>query len=85
MQRKAIEYLGLFGGPDSRQALAEIYASSSDLDAKKAVLRSFMLAGEKGRVLAVAKGEADPDLRREAIPQIGVINAQEELWALYQS
>jgi len=85
MQRKAIEYLGLFGGPESRQALADIYASTSDIEAKKAVLRSFMVAGEKARVLAAAKGEADPDLRREAIQQLGVMNAQEELWALYQS
>jgi len=85
MQRKAIEYLGLFGGPESRQALADIYASSSDVEAKKAVLRSFMVAGEKARVLAAAKGEADPDLRREAIQQLGVMNAQQELWALYQT
>jgi HEAT repeat protein len=85
LQRKAIEYLGLFGGPDSRQALADIYASAPDIGAKKAVLRSFMVAGEKARVLAAAKGEADPELRREAIQQLGVMNAQEELWALYQS
>src|SRR3989442_10824106 len=85
MQRKAIEYLGLFGGPESRQALADIYASSPDLEAKKAVLRSFMVAGEKARVLAAAKGEADPDLRRGAIQQLGVMNAQQELWALYQT
>src|SRR6266446_737900 len=85
MQRKAIEYLGLFGGPESRQALADIYASSSDVEAKKAVLRSFMVAGEKARVLAAAKGEADADLRREAIQQLGVMNAQQELWALYQT
>jgi len=30
-----------------------------------------MVAGEKARVLAAAKGEADPDLRREAIQQLG--------------
>lgn len=85
LQRKAIEYLGLFGGPESRQTLAEVYAASSDAEAKKAVLRSFMLAGEKGRLLAAAKGEADPDLRRVAIQQLGVMGAQEELWTLYQS
>ncbi|MFI5006649.1 MAG: HEAT repeat domain-containing protein [Solirubrobacterales bacterium] len=85
LQRKAVEYLGLFGGAESRQALSEIYASSSDIEVKKAVLRSFMLSGDKGRVLAAAKGEASPELRREAIQQLGIMGAQDELWALYQS
>jgi HEAT repeat protein len=85
LQRKAIEYLGLFGGPESRQTLAEIYASAPDVEAKKAVLRAFMVAGDKVRVLAAAKGEADPELRREAIQQLGVMGAQDEVWTLYQS
>src|SRR5260370_42510357 len=75
MQHKAIECLGLFGGPESRQALSEIYASASDVEAKKAVLRAFMMAGEKARVLAAAKGEADPNLRRGAHPQLGGMGA----------
>jgi hypothetical protein len=85
LQRKAIEYLGLFGGGESRQALSEIYTASPDLEVKKAILRSFMLSGEKGRLLAAAKGEASPELRREAIQQLGVMGAQDELWTLYQS
>ena len=85
LQRKAVEYLGLFGGAESRQALSEIYASSPDVELKKAVLRSFMLSGDKGRVLAAAKGEPSPELRREAIQQLGVMGAQDELWTLYQS
>jgi len=85
MQRKAIEYLGLFGGPESRQALSDIYASAPDVEVKKAVLHAFMLGGEKARVLAAAKGEANPELRREAIQQLGVMGAQDEVWSLYQS
>jgi TolA-binding protein len=85
LQRKAVEYLGLFGGAESRQALSDIYASASDIEVKKAVLRSFMLSGDKGRVLAAAKGEASPELRREAIQQLGIMGAQDELWSLYQS
>jgi len=85
LQRKAIEYLGLFGGAENRRMLGEIYASSADVEVKKAILRSFMIGGEKGPVLTAAKGETNPELRRAAIQQLGVLGAHEELWALYQS
>ena len=85
LQMQALKYLGIFGGKENRQLLADIYASSASVDVKKAILRSFMVAGEKGRVLAAAKGESVPELRREAIRQLGVMNAQSEIWQLYQS
>lgn len=85
LQMKAIKYLGLFGGKESRQTLSEIYAASTDVDVKRAVLRSFMLAGEKDRVLAAAKGESSPELRREAIRQLGLMGAQAEVWELYRA
>ena len=83
MQRKAIQYLSLFGGPESRQALADIYQASSDPSVKKAVLQAFMIGGEKARLLAAAKGEPDQSLRRVAIQQLGVMGAQDELWQMY--
>ena len=85
LQRKAIEYLGLFGGKGSRQTLADIYASSNEIDVKRQILRSFMISGEKDRVLAAAKNEKVSELRREAIRNLGVMGAQDELWQLYQT
>ena len=82
---QALKYLGLFGGKESRQVLADIYSSSASVEVKKAILRSFMVAGEKERVLAAAKGESVPELRREAIRQLGVMGAQPEIWQLYQT
>ena len=85
LQRKAIQNLGLFGGRENRQALADIYAGSDDVAVKKAVLQAFMVSGEKGRVLAAARTEKVPELRREAIQQLGVMGAQAELWELYRA
>jgi HEAT repeat protein len=85
LQRKAIQNLGLFGGSESRQALSDIYASTDDLAVKKAVLQAFMVSGEKGRVLAAARSEKSPELRRSAIHQLGAMGAQEELWELYRA
>ncbi len=85
MQRTAVKYLGLFGGEESRQTLSEIYASTSDVDIKKAVLQAFMTSGDKARVLAAARGEKSPELRRAAIRQLGPMGAQSELWELYRT
>lgn len=85
LQRKAIQNLGLFGGGENRQALSDIYAASDDVAVKKAVLQAFMVSGEKGRVLAAARTEKVPELRREAIQQLGVMGAQPELWDLYRA
>jgi HEAT repeat protein len=85
LQLKALNYLGLFGGAASRQTLADIYASSSDIRVKRAILRSFMVGGERDRLLTAAKGEPVPELRKEAIQQLGVLGAHAELWQMYQA
>src|SRR5258708_23755842 len=84
LQRKAIQFLGLFGGAESRQVLSEIYASNPDAHIRRTILRGFMMAGEKGRLVTAARSEASPELRREAIRQLGVMGAQAELWELYR-
>ena len=43
-----------------------------------------MGAGEKDRLFKAAQSEQDPELRQEAVRQLGVMGAQEELWTLYQ-
>jgi HEAT repeat protein len=85
MQRQAVKYLGLFGGDESRQILSEIYASTEDVDVKKAVLQAYMTSGNKAGVLAAARGEKSPEMRRAAIRQLGPMGATAELWELYRS
>lgn len=85
LQLKALKYLGLFGGNASRQALADIYGSSTDVKVKREILRSFMLAQERERLLGAAKQEKNTELRKEAIHQLGVLRAQAELSELYQA
>ena len=84
LQSKAIQYLGVQGGAESRAVLAEIYASSSDVDVKRRILRAFMVAGEKKRLMTAAQSEQNSDLRMEAVRQLGVMGATEEVWQLYQ-
>ncbi len=104
LQRKAIEYLGIFGGvhggirggvrggveggvggaKTAGGALQEIYASSTDESIKRAILRSYMISGDKEDLFAAAKGEKDTELRREAIRQLGLVHGIDELQQLYK-
>ena len=83
LQLKSLEFLALFGGNDSRQVLAEAYASADDNKIKRSILGFFMAGGDRERLLAAAKEEKDSDLRREAIGQLGALGAQKELSDLY--
>jgi HEAT repeat protein len=84
LQTQAIQYLGVHGGPESRAVLAEVYGTSTDVDVKRRILRAFMVAGEKDRLFKAAQGEQNPELRLEAVSQLGNMQAHEELWQLYQ-
>jgi len=85
VQLRAIRYLGAIGGPENRQILDEVYRTSTDLAIKRAILRSFMVAGDRPRLLALAKTESSPELRGEAIQQLGIVHASAELSDLYLS
>jgi HEAT repeat protein len=84
LQARAIQNLGLFGGRESRQSLIEIYTTSQNMQARKAVLGALMLSGDRAGLAEVARKEASPELRREAINQLGVSGGREELWQMYQ-
>jgi HEAT repeat protein len=83
LQASALRYLGIMGGDRSRVVLADVYSSSNDVRIKKSVLRSYMIAGDRDHLLVTAKAEKDPDLRGEAIRQLGIIGARAELADLY--
>ncbi len=85
MQRKAIQALGMYGGSYGRDALSQVFTSTSDVDTKKAVLRALMMSGDRDRILAAAKGEKIPEVRAEAIRQLGMMGAKDAIWQLYQT
>jgi len=85
LQRRAVEYLGMFGGNQARTVLAEVYSSSSDPSIKRAILRSYMIGGDKDRLFAAAKSEKDEKLRSEAIRQLGLVHGVNELEQLYKT
>jgi HEAT repeats len=85
LQRKAVEYLGMFGGGSARKTLAEVYTKTSDESIRRAILKSYMISGDKEDLFAAAKSEKDVALRREAIRQLGLIHGVDELQQLYKN
>ena len=85
LQRKAIEYLGVFGGPANRKVLSEIYGTATDFAIRRQILNSFMVSGDRTRVLSAAKTEKDPALRSEAVKLLGVMQGTSELSQMYQT
>ena len=85
LQRKAIQDLGIFGGDEARKTLGEIYASTSDESIKRQILQSYMVGGDRDRLVQAAKGEKSEALRKDAIRQLGLIGGIDQLKQLYQN
>ena len=85
LQRKAVDYLGMFGGDRAKKTLAEVYTGSSDTSIKRAVLKSYMVSGDKQSLFNAAKNEKNDSLKREAIKQLGLVGGESELEQLYRT
>jgi len=86
LQLDAVKYLGIHGGPENRQLLADLYAGTSDIDVKRQILRSFAMVQDRDRLLGLAKTEKSPELRAEAVRQLGMVKGgQEDLYQLYRA
>ena len=60
LQLRAIKYLGIMGGNDNRQILADVYRASTDPAVKRAIIRSFMVSGDRARLLASPRARPTP-------------------------
>ncbi len=83
LQVRAVEYLGIYGGKDNAQTLAEVYTSSSDASLKRSVLHSFYRAKDKDRLLTAARSEQNQNLKAEAIRLLGNIGSIAEVSQFY--
>ena len=52
---------------------------------KRNILRSFVSTGDREQLLEVARTEPLPELRAEAVQQLGAMGAQEQLTQLYST
>jgi TolA-binding protein len=85
LQLDAIRYLARGKDSNAGQLFSEIYAASTDVNVKRAILGSYSTTRDKDRLLQIAKTEKNMDLRNYAIGVLGQIDGQPEIWQIYQS
>ncbi|HEX9161579.1 MAG TPA: HEAT repeat domain-containing protein [Thermoanaerobaculia bacterium] len=85
LQEQALRFIGISGGEQSRKLLADVYTSTSDVNVKSSILKSYMLAGDRARLLTLAKSEPNEELRGEAVRNLGILGARNELADLYRT
>ena len=85
LQPEAVQYLALAGDAESHALLDRIYRATDSAKVKKSVLESFMIAGDRERLLAAARDETDERLRLAAVELLGAAGAGPELLELYRA
>jgi hypothetical protein len=74
---KAINTLGLVGGQESLTALTGLYNSQASLQTKKKVINALFLHGAGKEMVALARKETNPELKRELIQKMSLISSPE--------
>jgi HEAT repeat protein len=77
VRRKAIEKLGLMDAEETSQTLQKIYAKETERDLREAVLNAFFLQDNAHALIAVARGEKDPELRKIAVQKLSLMESKE--------
>jgi hypothetical protein len=77
LRRAAIRNLGLIHSDDSAKALQAIYGRETDRDLKEDVLNAFFLQGNATALVAIAKSEKDPELKRTAVQKLSLMHSKE--------
>jgi hypothetical protein len=83
LRAEAIRMLGVSGEARGIEGLRAIYASSKDDREKRAIIEAWLVADRKDLVLASARNEPNPDVRRKAIETLGVLDGESELAELF--
>jgi hypothetical protein len=84
LQKRAIRYIGMSGRRNSA-ILKEIYNGTNDTNVKKECFQGWLMSGDRDAVLAVARTEKSPELRKDAIRYLGMMGGRTELREMYKS
>jgi HEAT repeat protein len=85
LREEAIRMLGVSGQDRAIERLRELYASSSDAAEKRTIVQAWLTADRKDLILASARNETDPGVRKQAIEALGALDASAELKQLFDT
>lgn len=75
----AVEKLGIMDMDETGEYLANIYQGTDNVEVRSAVLQAMMVQSNVKGLIALLKIETDPDLKREALRHISVMDSDEAL------
>lgn len=79
LRRDAIRQLGLV---HAQSELQQLYQSETSRENREAILQAFFLSGDAKKLVEAAQTEKDPQLRRAAIRNLGLIHSEDSAQAL---
>ena len=85
LRGEAIRQLGVM---HASSELSQLYQTEPSLEIKKSILQSMFVGGDGDKLIELAKNEKDPELRKTAIRNLGLIKrpgTTETLVAIYAS
>jgi tetratricopeptide (TPR) repeat protein len=74
MQRAAVQTLALSRGKDAGATLEEVYRESSDAGVKRAAVNGLFLTHDAARLVELARGEKDLNMKRDIVAQLSLMN-----------
>ncbi len=85
LRAEAVRQLGVM---NARSELSQLYQTETSVDVKKQILQAMFVGGDSDRLIELAKGEKDPELRKTAIRNLGLMKragTTEALTSIYNS
>ena len=77
LRRTAIRNLGLVHSDESAKALQTTYNKESDRGLKEEVLTAYFLQGNAAAIVAIARNEKDPELKRVAVQKLSLMHSKD--------
>jgi len=77
VRREAIQGLGVSDTPEAAKALRSLYAASTDLPTRKAVLEAFMIQDNARALIEIFNAEKDREVRREIVQHLSHMDSDE--------
>jgi hypothetical protein len=77
LRRTAIRNLSLIHSDDSAKALQTIYGRETDRGLKEEVLNAYFLQGNAAALVAIARNEKDPELKKTAVSKLSLMHSKE--------
>jgi len=76
LRRAAIHGLAIGGGRQAGDVLVSIYSSDKDFEVRKAVLDALMVQSNDTALIAIARKETNPELKKIAVERLSVMGTR---------